>query len=230
MSITAAAASRGTTGTLSLLWIIGASSVGTLIEWYDFYLYGVLALFFSKHFFSPELNPSVAFHPSSRHPNSPLTRGRIMRARRGRGSWMAGRPGRAVDDRPANPICEELPGALRGSDRAACGEHEGVGLDESGARRRGGRSYSWPRKASRGPPAWHRRGSGDGRARLVGRAEARLCHRRQPAGAKRGLGPRTPRPRTRRTDLGPAGHVRRHPLHARRRGRRIRSSAGRSTG
>ena len=48
-------------GTLSLPWIIAASSVGTLIEWYDFYLYGVLALFFSKHFFSPELNPSVAF-------------------------------------------------------------------------------------------------------------------------------------------------------------------------
>jgi MFS family permease len=35
--------------------------VGTLIEWYDFYLYGVLALFFSKHFFSPDLNPSIAF-------------------------------------------------------------------------------------------------------------------------------------------------------------------------
>src|ERR1700746_110179 len=46
---------------LSLPWIVGASSVGTLIEWYDFYLYGVLALFFSKHFFSPELNPTVAF-------------------------------------------------------------------------------------------------------------------------------------------------------------------------
>src|SRR5271154_5890820 len=45
----------------SLLFIIGASSVGTLIEWYDFYLYGVLALFFSKHFFSPALNPTVAF-------------------------------------------------------------------------------------------------------------------------------------------------------------------------
>src|SRR6202162_5426460 len=44
----------------SLAFIIGASSVGTLIEWYDFYLYGVLALFFSKHFFSPDLNPSVA--------------------------------------------------------------------------------------------------------------------------------------------------------------------------
>src|ERR1700680_915242 len=45
----------------SLPWIIAASSVGTLIEWYDFYLYGVLALFFSKHFFSPDLNPSIAF-------------------------------------------------------------------------------------------------------------------------------------------------------------------------
>jgi MFS family permease len=40
--------------------IIGASSVGTLIEWYDFYLYGVLAVFFSKHFFSPALNDTTA--------------------------------------------------------------------------------------------------------------------------------------------------------------------------
>ena len=61
MSVSADAAGRSiTTGALSLPWIIGASSVGTLIEWYDFYLYGVLAVFFSKHFFSPELNPTVA--------------------------------------------------------------------------------------------------------------------------------------------------------------------------
>jgi MFS family permease len=39
--------------TLSLPWIIGASSVGTLIEWYDFYLYGTLAVFFAKYFFPP---------------------------------------------------------------------------------------------------------------------------------------------------------------------------------
>jgi MFS family permease len=45
----------------NLPFIIGASSVGTLIEWYDFYLYGVLAAFFSKHFFSPALDPNVAF-------------------------------------------------------------------------------------------------------------------------------------------------------------------------
>jgi len=42
-----------TTGTLGLPWIIGASSVGTLIEWYDFYIYGTLAVFFAKHFFPP---------------------------------------------------------------------------------------------------------------------------------------------------------------------------------
>jgi MFS family permease len=39
--------------TLSLPWIIAASSVGTLIEWYDFYLYGTLAVFFAKYFFPP---------------------------------------------------------------------------------------------------------------------------------------------------------------------------------
>src|SRR5205807_2225027 len=61
MSVSADAAGRRiATGTLSLPWIIAASSVGTLIEWYDFYLYGVLAVFFSKHFFSPAMDPNVA--------------------------------------------------------------------------------------------------------------------------------------------------------------------------
>jgi MFS family permease len=36
-----------------LPFIIGSSAVGTLIEWYDFYIYGVLAVFFSQHFFPP---------------------------------------------------------------------------------------------------------------------------------------------------------------------------------
>ena len=45
----------------NLPFIIGASSVGTLIEWYDFYLYGVLAVFFSKQFFPPQLDPNIAF-------------------------------------------------------------------------------------------------------------------------------------------------------------------------
>src|SRR5215472_13648057 len=56
----AAQAGRGQAGGLNLPFIIGASSVGTLIEWYDFYIYGVLAVFFSKHFFSPALDPTTA--------------------------------------------------------------------------------------------------------------------------------------------------------------------------
>src|SRR5215467_1485423 len=34
-------------------WVIFASSIGTAFEWYDFYLYAVLAPFFSKLFFPP---------------------------------------------------------------------------------------------------------------------------------------------------------------------------------
>jgi MFS family permease len=37
----------------SLARVIAASSVGTLFEWYDFYLYGSLALFFGGRFFPP---------------------------------------------------------------------------------------------------------------------------------------------------------------------------------
>ena len=43
-----------------LRFIIGASALGTLIEWYDFYIYGVLAVFFSQHFF-PSAKPELAF-------------------------------------------------------------------------------------------------------------------------------------------------------------------------
>ncbi|MBI2776561.1 MAG: MFS transporter [Chloroflexi bacterium] len=39
--------------TYRLPFVIGASAAGTIIEWYDFYLYGVLAAFFSKQFFPP---------------------------------------------------------------------------------------------------------------------------------------------------------------------------------
>jgi MFS family permease len=60
MTVAAETAGRGApTGTLSLPWIIGASSVGTLVEWYDFYIYGVLAVFFAQHFFPPG-NPGLA--------------------------------------------------------------------------------------------------------------------------------------------------------------------------
>jgi MFS family permease len=60
MAITETARQPAGTPQLNLPFIIGASSVGTLIEWYDFYLYGVLALFFSKHFF-PQGNDTLAF-------------------------------------------------------------------------------------------------------------------------------------------------------------------------
>lgn len=40
--------------------IIVASSVGTLIEWYDFYIFGSLALVISTKFF-PQSNPTAAF-------------------------------------------------------------------------------------------------------------------------------------------------------------------------
>ncbi len=32
--------------------VIGASSLGTVFEWYDFYLYGSLAAAITAHFFS----------------------------------------------------------------------------------------------------------------------------------------------------------------------------------
>jgi MFS family permease len=43
----------------NLRMVIAASSVGTIIEWYDFYLYGSLAVFFSTLFF-PADNPTAA--------------------------------------------------------------------------------------------------------------------------------------------------------------------------
>jgi MFS family permease len=47
------------TGGPELRRIVTASSVGTLIEWYDFYIYGSLAVVFSSYFF-PEGNGAVA--------------------------------------------------------------------------------------------------------------------------------------------------------------------------
>ncbi|OIN56859.1 MFS transporter [Arsenicibacter rosenii] len=46
--------------TRSLISVIGASSVGTLIEWYDFYIFGSLASVLATKFF-PEGNPTAAF-------------------------------------------------------------------------------------------------------------------------------------------------------------------------
>src|ERR687889_2948099 len=43
--------SATTRPTYRLPFVITASAAGTIIEWYDFYLYGVLAAFFSTQFF-----------------------------------------------------------------------------------------------------------------------------------------------------------------------------------
>lgn len=48
------------TSTRSLISVIGASSVGTLIEWYDFYIFGSLATVLATKFF-PEGNSTAAF-------------------------------------------------------------------------------------------------------------------------------------------------------------------------
>src|SRR5262245_40695433 len=49
------------TGTYRLPYVIAASSAGTLIEFYDFYLYGVLAGFFAQHFFPGDLRNGFLF-------------------------------------------------------------------------------------------------------------------------------------------------------------------------
>jgi MFS family permease len=59
MTVTAQSINRGEAlPRESMKFIIAASSVGTLIEWYDFYLYGTLAVFFSGFFF-PAGSPTV---------------------------------------------------------------------------------------------------------------------------------------------------------------------------
>jgi MFS family permease len=44
-----------------LSFVIAASSCGTLIEWYDFYLYGVLAGFFGTHFFPGDMKQGFLY-------------------------------------------------------------------------------------------------------------------------------------------------------------------------
>src|SRR5215469_4401131 len=40
--------------------VIFASSLGTVFEWYDFYIYGTLSVFLSRYFFSG-VRPDIAF-------------------------------------------------------------------------------------------------------------------------------------------------------------------------
>src|SRR5437764_5986833 len=43
--------SSGTSRTWSMRYIVAASSMGTIIEWYDFYIFGSLAVFLAPVFF-----------------------------------------------------------------------------------------------------------------------------------------------------------------------------------
>jgi MFS family permease len=55
----APATARERLGESSIYQVIGASSVGTMIEWYDFYIFGSLAAIISTQFFS-KANPTAA--------------------------------------------------------------------------------------------------------------------------------------------------------------------------
>ena len=52
ISTTAGPLPKGAEGSQSDWLVIGASSLGTVFEWYDFYLYGLLASIISAQFFS----------------------------------------------------------------------------------------------------------------------------------------------------------------------------------
>lgn len=43
--------------------VIFASSLGTVFEWYDFYLYGSLAAIIAKHFFAGSMKPPRSSSP-----------------------------------------------------------------------------------------------------------------------------------------------------------------------
>jgi hypothetical protein len=71
-------------------------------------------------------------------------------ARGGRKSkTVAGRQGRAVGDRPADPVCEKRHDPYGCPDRRDSREHQGVGLDDAGAGGRGWRSDCGPRQDTR---------------------------------------------------------------------------------
>jgi MFS family permease len=59
LATSTAAASANPEYRYRLPFVIGASAAGTVIEWYDFYIYGVLAAFFAEQFF-PTGNPVAA--------------------------------------------------------------------------------------------------------------------------------------------------------------------------
>src|SRR5256714_2848596 len=61
MAVVAAAASGDSRRARKLSFTTAASSCGTVIEWYDFYLYGVLAGFFGTHFFPGDMKQGLLY-------------------------------------------------------------------------------------------------------------------------------------------------------------------------
>src|SRR5215217_4881498 len=59
MASTAANAAHSTHRDYGIPFVIGASSAGTVIEWYDFYLYALLTPFLAPLFF-PSENPTAS--------------------------------------------------------------------------------------------------------------------------------------------------------------------------
>ena len=114
---------------------------------------------------------------------------------------VAGRQGRAVGDRPADPVCQKCADPHACPGRGDRGEHQGVGLDDAGAGGRGRRADCGPREDTRHPAARHRRGPGDGRCGVERGAEAGVCAGRQSAGDHRfRVGPGAAAARTRRVE------------------------------
>jgi hypothetical protein len=66
---------------------------------------------------------------------SPCARPRARRLRKSK--TVAGRQGRALADRAADPVCEKRADPHGCSDRGHSGEHQGMGLDDAGAGLRG---------------------------------------------------------------------------------------------
>src|SRR5262249_41128831 len=60
MATTYAGSAAGEPTAKELRTVVFASSLGTVFEWYDFYLYGTLAAIIAKQFFSG-VNPTAAF-------------------------------------------------------------------------------------------------------------------------------------------------------------------------
>src|ERR1700736_6069366 len=108
-------------------------------------------------------------------PTLPLSRRARPRAsRRWKSKAVAGRQGRAVVDRSADPVCQKCTDPHGCPGRGNRGEHQGVGLDDAGAGGRGRWPDRGPCQDTRRPAARHRRDPGDGRRGVDRGAKARL--------------------------------------------------------